>query len=118
VEDKNKISIKVGKRRFGYIHVSSQDQNEGRQIQSMQKFGVSPRDLFIVKQSGRNFNHEQCQISKRMIRKGDIFYIHSLDSFGRPKAQVSEEFIEVYNRWKQKDITVIQAIKEVNMKIH
>ena len=183
-------------RRFGYIRVSSRDQNEGRQLQSMQEVGVSPRDIFIDKQSGKNFNREQYQLLKRMIRKGDILYIHSLDrfgrnkeeilqewnaitkeieadivvldmplldttqykdslgtfiadlvlqilswmaqeerdrilkrqregidaalskgvSFGRPKAQVSKEFIEVYNRWKQKEITAVQAMKGANVK--
>ena len=183
-------------RRFGYIRVSSRDQNEGRQLQLMQKVGISPRDIFIDKQSGKNFNREQYQLLKRMIRKGDILYIHSLDrfgrnkeeilqewnaitkeieadivvldmplldttqykdslgtfiadlvlqilswmaqeerdrirkrqregidvaltkgiSFGRPKAQVSEEFIEAYNRWKQKEITAVQAMKEANVK--
>ncbi|MEW4281711.1 recombinase family protein [Priestia megaterium] len=183
-------------RRFGYIRVSSRDQNEGRQLQLMQEVGISPRDIFIDKQSGKNFNREQYQLLKRMIRKGDILYIHSLDrfgrnkeeilqewnaitkeieadivvldmplldttqykdslgtfiadlvlqilswmaqeerdrirkrqregidvaltkgiSFGRPKAQVSEEFIEAYNRWKQKEITAVQAMKEANIK--
>lgn len=37
-------------------------------------------------------------------------------SFGRPKAQVSNEFIEVYNRWKQKEITAVQAMKKANVK--
>ena len=162
----------------------------------MQEVGISPRDIFIDKQSGKNFNREQYQLLKRMIRKGDILYIHSLDrfgrnkeeilqewnaitkeieadivvldmplldttqykdslgtfiadlvlqilswiaqeerdrirkrqregidaalnkgvSFGRPKAQVSKEFIEVYNRWKQKEITAVQAMKEANVK--
>lgn len=39
-------------RRFGYIRVSSRDQNEGRQLQSMQGVGISPRDIFIDKQRG------------------------------------------------------------------
>ncbi len=162
----------------------------------MQEVGISSRDIFIDKQSGKNFNREQYQLLKRMIRKGDTLYIHSLErfgrnkeeilqewnaitkeieaaivvldmplldttqykdslgtfiadlvlqilfwgaqeerdrirkrqregidaalnkgvSFGRPKAQVSQEFIEVYNRWKQKEITAVQAMKEANVK--
>ncbi|MFP3846631.1 recombinase family protein [Priestia filamentosa] len=183
-------------RKFGYIRVSSRDQNEGRQLQSMEEAGISPRDIFIDKQSGKNFNREQYQLMKRMMRKGDILYIHSLDrfgrnkeeilqewnaitkeieadivvldmplldttqyknslgtfiadlvlqilswmaeeerdrirkrqregidaalkggvSFGRPKAQVSQEFIEAYNRWRNKEITAVQAMKEANVK--
>jgi DNA invertase Pin-like site-specific DNA recombinase len=37
-------------------------------------------------------------------------------SFGRPKAQVSQEFIEAYTRWKRKEITAVQAMKEANVK--
>ncbi|MGF9858520.1 recombinase family protein, partial [Priestia endophytica] len=37
-------------------------------------------------------------------------------SFGRPKAQVSQEFIEAYNRWRNKEITAVQAMKEANVK--
>ncbi|MDT3766136.1 recombinase family protein [Priestia filamentosa] len=183
-------------RKFGYIRVSSRDQNEGRQLQSMEEAGISPRDIFIDKQSGKNFNREQYQLMKRMMRKGDILYIHSLDrfgrnkeeilqewnaitkeieadivildmplldttqykdslgtfiadlvlqilswmaeeerdrirkrqregidaalkdgvSFGRPKAQVSQEFIEAYNRWRHKEVTAVQAMKEANVK--
>ncbi|YCA46348.1 recombinase family protein (plasmid) [Bacillus sp. JZ8] len=183
-------------RKFGYIRVSSRDQNEGRQLQSMEEAGISPRDIFIDKQSGKNFNREQYQLMKRMMRKGDILYIHSLDrfgrnkeeilqewnaitkeleadivvldmplldttqykdslgtfiadlvlqilswmaeeerdrirkrqregidaalkggvSFGRPKAQVSQGFIEAYNRWRNKEITAVQAMKEANVK--
>ncbi|MFE3982482.1 MULTISPECIES: recombinase family protein [unclassified Priestia] len=183
-------------RRFGYIRVSSRDQNESRQLQSIQEVVISPRDIFIDKQSGKNFNREQYQLLKRMIRKGDILYIHSLDrfgrnkeeilqewnaitkeieadivvldmplldttqykdslgtfiadlvlqilswmaqeererirkrqregidaalnsgiSFGRPKSQVSQEFIVAYNLWKQKEITAVQAMKEANVK--
>lgn len=79
-------------RRFGYIRVSSQDQNEGRQLQSLQEVGISPRDIFIDKQSGKNFNREQYQLLKRMIRKEDILYIHSLDRFGRNKEEILQEW--------------------------
>ncbi|MGG0369799.1 recombinase family protein, partial [Priestia endophytica] len=79
-------------RKFGYIRVSSRDQNEGRQLQSMEEAGISPRDIFIDKQSGKNFNREQYQLMKRMIRKGDILYIHSLDRFGRNKEEILQEW--------------------------
>lgn len=79
-------------RRFGYIRVSSRDQNEGRQLQSMQEVGISSRDIFIDKQSGKNFNREQYQLLKRMICKGDILYIHSLDRFGRNKEEILQEY--------------------------
>jgi len=47
------------RRGFGYIRVSSRNQNEGRQLHSMQEVGISPRNIFIDKQRGKNFNREQ-----------------------------------------------------------
>ncbi len=57
-------------RKFGYIRVSSKDQNEGRQLQAMKEKGLDERDIFLDKQSGKNFDRAQYQLLKRMIRKG------------------------------------------------
>lgn len=169
-------------RKFGYIRVSSKDQNEGRQLEAMNKLGINERVNY--------------QLLKRIIRKGDILYIHSLDrfgrnkeeilqewndltknieadiivmdmplldttqykdsmgtfiadlvlqilswmaeeererirkrqregidlalqngvQFGRPKVHVSEEFKEVYRKWKAKEITAVEAMKEAGVK--
>ncbi|RPK03100.1 hypothetical protein FH5_02176 [Priestia endophytica] len=58
----------------------------------MEKAGISPRDIFIDKQNGKNFNREQYQLMKRMMRKGDILYNHSLDRFGRNKEEILQEW--------------------------
>ena len=79
-------------RKFGYIRVSSRDQNEDRQLEAMKQFITDERDIFIDKQSGRNFNREQYQLLKRMLRKDDILYIHSLDRFGRNKEAILQEW--------------------------
>lgn len=82
-------------RRFGYIRVSSRDQNEDRQLEAMKQFITDERDIFIDKQSGRNFNREQYQLLKRMLRKDDILYIHSLDRFGRNKEAILQEWKDI-----------------------
>lgn len=79
-------------RKFGYIRVSSKDQNEGRQLEAMKKIGISERDIYMDKQSGKNFERAQYQLLKRIIRKGDILYIHSLDRFGRNKEEILQEW--------------------------
>ena len=66
-------------RKFGYIRVSSKDQNEGRQLEAIRKMGINERDIYLDKQSGKNFERANYQLLKRVIRKGDILYIHSLD---------------------------------------
>lgn len=79
-------------RKFGYISVSSKDQNEGRQLEAMRKIGITERDIYLDKQSGKNFERTDYQLLKRMIRKGDILYIHSLDRFGRNKEEILQEW--------------------------
>ncbi|MDQ0220336.1 DNA invertase Pin-like site-specific DNA recombinase [Peribacillus cavernae] len=79
-------------RKFGYIRASSKDQNEGRQLQAIKEKGLDERDIFMDKQSGKNFDREQYQLLKRMIRKGDVLYIHSLDRFGRNKEEILQEW--------------------------
>ncbi|MGM0867542.1 MAG: recombinase family protein [Bacillota bacterium] len=93
-------------RKFGYIRVSSKDQNELRQLNSMRELGIDDRDLFIDRQSGKNFHREQYQLLKRMLRKGDILYIHSLDRFGRNKEGILEEWNDITKNI-QADIVVI-----------
>ena len=93
-------------RKFGYIRVSSKDQNEGRQIESMKEEGIDERDIFIDKQSGKDFNRDQYQLLKRIMRKGDVLYIHSLDRFGRNKAKILEEWNDITKNI-QADIVVL-----------
>ncbi|WP_186673786.1 recombinase family protein [Sporosarcina sp. BP05] len=83
------------KRKFGYVRVSSKDQNEGRQMDAIKSMGINDRDIFLDKQSGKDFHREQYQLMKRMIRKGDILYIHSLDRFGRSKDDILNEWQEL-----------------------
>jgi len=82
-------------RRFGYIRVSSKDQNEGRQLEAMKEKGIDDRDIFMDKQSGRDFQREQYQLLKRILRKGDVLYIHSLDRFGRNKDEILQEWNDI-----------------------
>ncbi|TFZ11484.1 recombinase family protein [Bacillus cereus] len=82
-------------RKFGYIRISTKDQNEARQIESIKKFVTDERDIFIDKQSGRDFNRYQYQLLKRMLREGDILYIHSLDRFGRNKEGILQEWQDI-----------------------
>ena len=79
-------------RKFGYIRVSSKDQNEGRQLEAIRKMGINERDIYLDKQSGKNFERANYQLLKRVIRKGDILYIHSLDRFGRNKEEILQEW--------------------------
>lgn len=79
-------------RQYGYIRVSSKDQNEERQIVALKNKGINKRDIFIDKVSGKNFERDQYQLLKRILRPGDVLYIHSLDRFGRNKDEIVQEW--------------------------
>lgn len=92
------------KKTFGYVRVSSRDQNEIRQIESLLNEGIDQRDIFIDKQSGKNFEREQYQILKKVMRLGDTLFVHSLDRFGRNKEQILDEWRELT---KEKGIDIV-----------
>ncbi|HGE5783308.1 TPA: recombinase family protein, partial [Bacillus pseudomycoides] len=68
---------------FGYVRVSSKDQNEERQIQNMKDLGIEERDIFIDKESGKNMERENYQMLKRLVRTGDTIVFDSLTRLGR-----------------------------------
>lgn len=78
---------------FGYMRVSSKDQNEARQLKELLDYGINERDIFMDKQSGKNFERTQYQILRnQMLRPGDILVIKSIDRFGRNYQEILEEW--------------------------
>lgn len=82
-------------KKFGYIRVSSKEQNEARQLESIIGLGIHERDIFVEKQSGKDFNREKYQALKHQLRPGDVLYIHSLDRFGRNKEDILREWNDI-----------------------
>lgn len=72
----------------------------------MKEKGIDERDIFIDKQSGKDFNREQYQLLKRILRKGDVLYIHSLDRFSRNKEEILQEWNDITKNI-QADIVVM-----------
>lgn len=77
---------------FGYVRVSSKEQNIERQIKEIQELGINERDIFIDKRSGKDFNRHQYQALKQCLREGDLLYIKSLDRFGRNYKEIMQEW--------------------------
>uniref|UniRef100_UPI00402AAD5C recombinase family protein n=1 Tax=Bacillus sp. DX2.2 TaxID=3073452 RepID=UPI00402AAD5C len=94
-------------KKFGYVRVSSKDQNEERQIQNMKTLGIGERDIFVDKQSGSNMKRENYQMLKRIVRTGDTIVFDSLTRLGRSMNDVLEEF-----RYYEKHQINLQFIKE------
>lgn len=78
---------------YGYIRVSTKDQNEQRQLHKMMVRGVEARRIFVDKASGRNFDRPQYQLLRKILSQGDIVYIDALDRMGR-------NYDEVISEWK------------------
>lgn len=91
---------------FGYVRVSSKDQNIDRQVKDMRDLGIPERDIFIDKVSGKNFNRQQYQALKQCLREGDLLYIKSLDRFGRNYKEIMQEWNNITKEIKA-DIKVI-----------
>lgn len=95
------------RRIYGYARVSSKEQSEERQIKAFEEFGINNRDIFVDKQSGKDFdNREQYQILKRMLRENDLLVIKSIDRLGRNYNMIIEEWKYITNNIKA-DIQVI-----------
>lgn len=80
--------------KFGYIRVSSTEQNESRQVEELLKHNVSQHNIFIDKLSGKNFEREQYQKLKIKARYGDEIYFHELDRLGRNKQEIKQELLD------------------------
>lgn len=77
---------------YGYARVSSREQNEDRQIESLSKFGVPQGNIIIDKRSGKDTEREGYQYLKRQIlRKGDTIVIKELDRLSRNKSDIKRE---------------------------
>jgi len=77
---------------YGYVRVSSKDQNEGRQVFAMHEFGVNDQNIFIEKQSGKDFNRPQYQQLLRKLKVGDTLVIKSIDRLGRNYEEIIEQW--------------------------
>ena len=91
---------------FGYGRVSSKDQNEDRQIAEFKKLKIEDRDIFIDKKSGKDFDREQYNVLKTILREGDLLVIDSIDRLGRNYNMILEEWRDITKRIKA-DIKVI-----------
>ena len=77
---------------YGYIRVSTKDQNIARQLDAMKAEGIDDKHLFIEKESGKDFNRAKYQYMIRKIKRGDILVIKSIDRLGRDYQMIGDEW--------------------------
>ncbi len=77
---------------YGYIRVSSTDQNEDRQVAAMHEVGVPEPNIYMDKQSGKDFNRPQYAGLAGKLKKGDLLYILSIDRLGRNYNEIQKQW--------------------------
>ena len=78
---------------YGYIRVSSVDQNEDRQLDAMSALKIPQSQIFMDKLSGKDFNRPAYQSLLKKVKPGDLIYIKSIDRLGR-------NYEEIQNQWR------------------
>jgi len=82
-------------RKYGYIRVSSKEQNPGRQADALLKAGVEKDYIFTDKMSGKDFDRPEYQLIKRLLKENDVLFIKDLDRLGRNYRMIKEEWKEI-----------------------
>ncbi|MBQ4347373.1 MAG: recombinase family protein [Firmicutes bacterium] len=91
---------------YGYVRVSTKDQNEARQMDALTVFKIAKENIFIDKQSGKNFNRPQYKKMIKRIKAGDLLVLPSIDRLGRNYEEILEQW-RVITKEKQADIFVV-----------
>lgn len=94
------------KKTYSYIRVSTKDQNEDRQLLSMEELHIPEKNIFIDKQSGKDFNRPQYKRLLRKLKKDDLLFIKSIDRLGRNYGEILEQW-RILTKEKGIDIVVL-----------
>ena len=89
---------------YGYVRVSTKEQNEDRQMIALRELAVPERNIYVDKQSGKDFERPQYKRLMRRLKKDDLLYIKSIDRLGR-------NYVEIQEQWraltKEKNVDVV-----------
>ena len=91
---------------YGYVRVSATDQNEGHQLLAMLKQCVPAKQLFVDKQSGKDFDRPRYKKLLQKIQPGDLLYVLSIDRLGRNYEEIQNQW-RILTKEKGADICVI-----------
>lgn len=91
---------------YGYVRVSSREQNEDRQLDALRGMEIEERNFFIDKQSGKDFERPQYKRLVRKVRREDLICIKSIDRLGRNYSEIQEQW-RYLTKEKGADIVVL-----------
>ncbi len=77
---------------YGYVRVSSCDQNEERQLVALAQQGLTKKNIYIDKQSGKDFNRPAYKKLLKRLKSGDVLFILSIDRLGRNYTEIQEQW--------------------------
>lgn len=96
----------TGKHCFGYIRVSTKDQNEDRQLIALSACAVPKKNLYLDKQSGKDFKRPAYRRLLKRLKKDDVLYVKSIDRLGRNYEEIIEQW-RIITKEKGADIVVL-----------
>lgn len=79
-------------KKYGYIRVSSKDQNLDRQYRALEKYEIEAKNIFVDKQTGKDFERPAYQRLLHSLKKGDLFIVKSIDRLGRNYNEILEQW--------------------------
>lgn len=91
---------------YGYVRVSTKEQNEDRQLVAMADLEIPKHNLFVEKQSGKDFERPQYKRLVKKLKRGDLLYILSIDRLGRSYEEIQRQW-KILNKEKGVDICVL-----------
>lgn len=91
---------------YGYVRVSSIDQNEDRQMIALAEAGVPEKNIFMDKQSGKSFDRPQYKKLVKKLKEGDLLYVMSIDRLGRNYEEIQKQW-RIITKEKGVDICVL-----------
>ena len=91
---------------YGYIRVSTREQNEDRQLIALREMSVPEQNIFMDKQSGKDFNRPQYKKLTKKLKPDDLLYIKSIDRLGRNYEEIQNQW-RILTKEKKVDIVVL-----------
>ena len=100
------MNLETEKKTYGYVRVSTKDQNEDRQIIALRELGVPEENIFIDKLSGKNFERPQYKRLIKKLNNNSVLYIKSIDRLGRSYKDLSDQW-RIITKDKGADVVVV-----------
>lgn len=92
--------------KYGYVRVSTKDQNEDRQLEAMKQLEIFEKNIYVEKISGKDFNRPVYQKLVKKLKADDLLYIKSIDRLGRNYEEILEQW-RILTKEKKVDIVVL-----------